>query len=659
MPEVSQRVPWRNGAGWTTVLAQAEVGELLEWRISVAEIERDAPFSDYAGYDRTIVAEDGAFTLEFDDGERVEVTPLAPFSFAGERAVFCRLHGSPVNAFNVMTLRGAFTHEVSVHDGEIDVSLVDVLADGPQAESPFSDFETWESHRRAFASWEALVQLRFAQNVRDERAAAACETLARLRPIAQRSDAQAKQRMLRDDMRVAFEHKLGEHVFARWKCDGFAFDPAIEEQLTEESRLYDEYTRLVAGATFHFIGEKRSATELAAFARNADRDIRREANALQWAFYEAHSDELDRIFGDLVRCRTEMAHRLGHVSYTDVAYSRLGRTEYGRQDVAAFRESIRANVVPLCERLVQRQAQALGVDAVMPWDELLFDRGPSLRPVGDMADLPRALSRALHSAHPTLGAFADFMAANGAFDLPARLGKRGGAFCSFFYSTGMPFVFANCTGTSADVTSIVHESGHAFQNYLSRSAAVLEYIVPTMEAAEVFSLGLEYLLWPHYDEFFGELASRYRRQHASTYAVMLPYVAAVDHFQEIVYDNPEASPAERHRIWLDVHERYLPYRRVDAVAHLADGGGWQRQHHIFGFPFYYIDYALALFAAFDLWRRSSDAYGDTIEMYVAAAKCGSSVPFRKMLNEYGIADPFDTQNVSRLARFLDSRPELH
>lgn len=126
MPEVSQRVRWRNGAGWTTVLAQAEGGEPVEWRISVAEIECDAPFSDYAGYDRTIVAEDGAFTLEFDDGERVDIAPLTPFSFAGERAVFCRLHGSPVNAFNVMTLRGAFTHEVRVQDGEIEVSLAEV-----------------------------------------------------------------------------------------------------------------------------------------------------------------------------------------------------------------------------------------------------------------------------------------------------------------------------------------------------------------------------------------------------------------------------------------------------------------------------------------------------------------------------------------------------
>lgn len=125
MAKVSPRVPWRNGGGWTQVLAQSEGGEPIEWRISVADIERDGPFSDYSGYDRTIVSQDASFTLEFADGERVHVTPLVPVSFAGERAVFCRLHGSPATAFNVMTLRTAFMHEVRVSGGEIEVSLVE------------------------------------------------------------------------------------------------------------------------------------------------------------------------------------------------------------------------------------------------------------------------------------------------------------------------------------------------------------------------------------------------------------------------------------------------------------------------------------------------------------------------------------------------------
>lgn len=123
MADVSERVRWRNGGGWTTVLAQAQGEEPLDWRISRAEIERDGPFSDYSGYERTIVSEDEPFTLEFADGERVEVKPLEPFSFAGERTVYCRLHGKPATAFNVMTLRSACTHDVRIRNGEIEVTL--------------------------------------------------------------------------------------------------------------------------------------------------------------------------------------------------------------------------------------------------------------------------------------------------------------------------------------------------------------------------------------------------------------------------------------------------------------------------------------------------------------------------------------------------------
>lgn len=124
MAQVSRRVPWRNGAGSTLLLAQSSGGEPVEWRISVASIERDGPFSDFSGYDRTIVAEDGYFTLEFAGGDCVEIQPLVPFSFPGDRPVLCRLHGSSVSAFNVMTLRAAFTHEVRVENGEIEVSLI-------------------------------------------------------------------------------------------------------------------------------------------------------------------------------------------------------------------------------------------------------------------------------------------------------------------------------------------------------------------------------------------------------------------------------------------------------------------------------------------------------------------------------------------------------
>lgn len=656
MGKVSRRVRWRNGGGWTQVLAQASRGEPVEWRISVAEIERDGLFSDYSGYDRTIVAEDAGFTLEFADGERVELQPLEPYAFAGERAVFCRLHGASASAFNVMTLRSAFCHDVRIVDGEIEVRLVDVLADAPPIEQEFETFDDWERARREFATWEALVKLRFAQDVHDERAQAALATLARCMPQAQCRDAMMMRRFLEPQSRDALEPRVGAHAFTRWRQSVLAFDPAIEPDVARETELYREYTEAAAGAVYHFHGKTHTAASMSAFARCEQREVRRNAAVCVWELYGERAAANDAIFDRLVRCRTAMAYSLGYDSYTDLAFARLGRSDYTRADVSTFRARIAAYVVPLCERITRRQAADLGVDAVMPWDELVFDSKSPLR--SDPRRAQSALTNVFARAHPTLGAFAKLMEGRELFDVEARHDKRAGAFCTFFPTLGLPHVFAHFTGTSQDVGSLVHEMGHAFQDYSSRMQPALEYVVPSAETGEVFSLGLEYLLWPFYDDFFGVDADRYRSQHLKTMLLMLPYIAAVDHFQGLVYDNPQAGVEERYHFWLDVSARYLPYRSSGGLAHLERGGAWHRQHHIFGFPFYYIDYALALFAAFDMWRQSSEDHHRTLNRFVSMAQAGGRLPFREFLTAHGIADPFAEGTLKTLVSAIVTSKEL-
>ncbi|HEY8320942.1 MAG TPA: HutD family protein [Candidatus Baltobacteraceae bacterium] len=109
-----QRVAWKNGGGVTDIV-EAFRGEPSAWRISIARIDRDGPFSDFSGYDRTIVPlSGGAITLVFAAGEERRLTPLAPFSFPGEAAVDARLAGEPASDLNVITLRATHRHEVAV-----------------------------------------------------------------------------------------------------------------------------------------------------------------------------------------------------------------------------------------------------------------------------------------------------------------------------------------------------------------------------------------------------------------------------------------------------------------------------------------------------------------------------------------------------------------
>jgi M3 family oligoendopeptidase len=512
-------------------------------------------------------------------------------------------------------------------------------------------FAAWERERRAFASWKSLVELRFRQNTRDEQAAADTDALNALSVFAEQSDAEIKRRLLASEHRHTLERTLGTYLFERWATDLAGFDAALKDDLIAEAELVNEYTALLGGARVAFGGESLPLAAMARFAEDDDRAVRRAASEATWAFFADHAAQLDDVFDRLVRRRAAMADKLGLRTYTELAYRRMGRTDYTPADVARFRAEIRAELVPLAAEIAARQAAALGVDAVMPWDEQVFDARGRLRAPASADALVTALRAAFAALHPRLGAFAELMVEHDLTDLDTRDGKAGGAFCTSFPSLGLPYVFANVSGNSRDVTTLVHEMGHAFQDYSARDKAALEYLIPTAEAGEIHSMSLEFLAYPQYERFFGDDAARFRAQHLSLLLLMLPYIAAIDEFQELVYAEPNASAAERRALWQQVERTYLPFRDSGGIPHIAAGGLWQRQRHVYAFPFYYIDYALALCCALQLWSRSAADHAGALAAYVALCERGGELPFRSLVASAGLRSPFEPGALAGVAAF--------
>jgi len=202
-----------------------------------------------------------------------------------------------------------------------------------------------------------------------------------------------------------------------------------------------------------------------------------------------------------------------------------------------------------------------------------------------------------------LGEFFRLANDGGFLDLACRPGKAAGGFCTGLPTAGMPFVFANFNGTKHDAEVFTHEIGHAYQYWSSRAQPLADYLFPTMESCEIHSMGLELLTWPHMERFFGADAERFRRLHLTESLLFLPYGVAVDHFQHLVYEKPDATPEERHAMWREMEKIYLPWRKYGDLAYPAKGGLWQRQLHIYGAPFYYIDYTLAQVVYFEVLTR--------------------------------------------------------
>jgi M3 family oligoendopeptidase len=499
----------------------------------------------------------------------------------------------------------------------------------------------WDAARRTFDTWSALVHLRFAQDTTDAEAKTAREYADGLAPEAADLETGFKRRLLALPDRAALAREAGSHAVRLWETDITAFDPAIKPDLEEESRLSSRYTEILASASLSIGGQTVNLAGLAPFAEDPDRTVRHEAETVRWSFFEQHGAELDQIYHDLVRLRHGMARKLGFATYTPLGYRRMRRVDYGPDDVARYREQVVTHVVPLVARLLEQRRARFGWDKLRFWDEALIDPAGNPRPAGGHDFLVSHARTMFDEMDPRLGRFFQDMEGGGFLDLRNRPGKSGGGFCTSFPTVGMPFIFANFTGTHHDIGVFTHEMGHAFQNHRSRDLPNVDYLWPTMESAEIHSMSLEFLTWPYMNLLVGDAAAdRFRRMHLIGALSFLPYGVCVDHFQHEVYANPGASPDERHAMWRKLERHYMPWTDHGDLAYPAKGGRWQAKPHIYKSPFYYIDYTLAQCCAMQFWSRARRDPGEALNAYVGLCDLGGSAPFQELVRAAGLISPF-------------------
>ena len=104
------RMPWKDGGGHTTEIAAHPATATLDsfdWRVSIADVAADGPFSRFPGVDRIIVLVAGAGMRLAGDAHDAELrAPFEPYAFSGDDALSCSLVDGPVRDFNLMLRRG-------------------------------------------------------------------------------------------------------------------------------------------------------------------------------------------------------------------------------------------------------------------------------------------------------------------------------------------------------------------------------------------------------------------------------------------------------------------------------------------------------------------------------------------------------------------------
>ena len=454
--------------------------------------------------------------------------------------------------------------------------------------------------------------------------------------------------------RAELEEKWGPQLFAIADNAVKSFSPEIVPLLQQENKLSSDYSKLVASAQIEFDGKTLTLAQMGPYSESIDRNVRKSAMEATYKFYSDNGKKFDDIYDELVKLRHEIATTLGYKNFVELGYVRMNRIDYNASMVKNFRDQVRDHIVPLATRLYKRQGERIGIDKLSFYDESLDFLTGNANPQGSPDWIIENGKKMYAELSPETNEFFTFMTEKKLLDIEAKKGKESGGYCTFIDNYNSPFIFSNFNGTSGDIDVLTHEAGHAFQVYSSRNIGVPEYMFPTHEGAEIHSMSMEFFTWPWMELFFKEQTEKYKFAHLSSALLFLPYGVAVDEFQHIVYENPEMTPDERKAAWKKIESIYLPTRDYDGHSYLEAGSLWQRQSHIYGAPFYYIDYTLAQICAFQFWKRSLENHEDAWKDYLYLCTLGGSKSFTKLVAEANLISPFEDGCVQSVIGTIES-----
>lgn len=458
--------------------------------------------------------------------------------------------------------------------------------------------------------------------------------------------------MLNSPFRKDFTAEYGDLMFVNAEIALKTFSPEIMGDIQQENDLTQEYEKLLASAQIPFEGKTYTISQMSPFKTDPDDARRLAAWKAEGQWYKDHQAALDDIYDKLVHLRDQMGKKLGYEGYTTLGYYRMGRNCYTKEDVEKFRAAVRTYLVPLADSIYREQAKRLGKEYPMSFaDNALEFRTGNPRPAGTPDDILAQGKKFYDELSPETSEFFRTMLDGELLDVLSTEGKAGGGYCTSIPDYRVPFIFANFNGTQHDVEVVTHEAGHAFAAYTNRDRVPMSYTWPSMEACEVHSMSMEFFAWPWAEGFFGKDTQKFYYSHLSGALTFIPYGTMVDHFQHIVYEKPEMTPAERHAVWKELLGVYMPWMKLDGdIPFYAEGEGWQRQHHIYSSPFYYIDYCLAQTVSLQFWALLQQDQKNAWMHYMAYTRQGGSRTFTELLKNAGLESPFEENCLRTVAQ---------
>lgn len=424
---------------------------------------------------------------------------------------------------------------------------------------------------------------------------------------------------------------------------------------TEINTETQKYAQLSGAMTIDWKGQELTLQQASVLLQETDRAVREEVYQKVAARRLRDKDELDSLYSRLIQLRHRVALNAGFANFRDYMFKAYGRFDYTPQDCFAFHDSVASEVVPVLEELAENRKHELGVEALRPWDKAVDVRGRApLKAFAGGADLTAKSIECFSRLDQFLGECLTIMKEMGHLDLESRKGKAPGGYNYPLPEIGVPFIFMNATSTLRDMTTLMHEGGHAVHNFVTKDLPLADFKNPPMEVAELASMSMELISMDHWNIFFpnpDDLA-RARTDQMEDIIETLPWVATIDKFQHWIYEHPNHTPEQRKQQWNIVFQQFADTVTDWRGWEEARDYLWQKQLHLYEVPFYYIEYGMAQLGAIAIWRNYRQQGKAGLESYLRALKLGNMDTIPEIYRAAGIRFDFSRAYIRELMQFV-------
>jgi len=432
------------------------------------------------------------------------------------------------------------------------------------------------------------------------------------------------------------------------------------ELFTQLQVKQQKYQGITGAMSVEINGKEYTLEQASIFIKDLNREVRENA----WKTIQQRrlidKDDLNILFDELIKSRNQVALNAGFENYRDYMFQALGRFDYTPQDCYDFANAIEKEIVPILKEQAEKRREALGLDVLKPWDlEVSVSGKPALKPFNNGEELIDKSIACFNAIDIKLGEKLATMKANNLFDVESRKGKAPGGYNYPLAETGAPFIFMNSANSLRDLTTMVHEGGHAIHTFLTANLELNDFKHCPSEVAELASMSMELISMDNWDVYFDneEDLIRAKKEQLADVLKTLPWVAVIDQFQHWIYTNPEHTAADREETFKQIYNRFGAGFADWTDLQNEFGNGWQKQLHLFEVPFYYIEYAIAQLGAIAVWKNYKENPEKALEQYLAALALGYTKPMNEIYETAGIKFDFSAEYVKELAAFVKEELE--